>query len=859
MMTKKSSLKILFAVIAVCAFVLSGVFAVQRGPLPAYAAEEGAVSGSAESVSGAVELSDFTMEVGAEVRKSAPVGLRFKTTVSAADLARLPVGAQFGTLLLPAEYAESKGELTAETEGVLDVPALRWYRIDGDTYTYTAVLIGNDGYGLEEEFYGVEITARAYVTYTDSNGEKHTNYAESAQTRSAAYVASAALANKETDDENVLLGIVDAVVDTFGCDDTSLVLTVGETVIPQFTGTEGLVVGFDPADTDVVDIENGAIVGVAPGNAVVTARLGSSAVTLHVTVEEQDVTAPVIERASGEISLAAGSRVALSEEGLGLSVEESGEYTLSYRVFKTLGGATAAREEMQVSDGFAVEAGYFYEIYITATDDAENESGSYVLVKDENLIMLSFENGMTLGEYRLVFEDAEENGNHFLKIVGADDYVGPQLIFSDEVVPEGAYEVYVSFGTDHWAGAGAEWFLESESGVLLSSGGRYRLPTTIANSAADVSESLCWMKTVRADGTINAGNYVTLDNIVLVPAENPQFTMETEFDLTDKTNGLALTAEGLGITACKDQLGNVLTPEIISVSAVTETGSFVLDKAWGDTITESELADGVYTIELSATDVWGNTSIATITVQVGNKDLIAPAIEKASGEISLAAGGTVTLSEEGLGLSVEERGEYTLSYQVYKTLGGGTAAREEMPVSDSFAVEAGYFYEIYITATDEAGNEGKSYVLVKDESLLMLSFENNPDLAEILFGTYNFKYTTEQDEWGNTSLIWQTEISANWESDFIISLPEMEGSAYNVYFNYGTKGTQATEWLMQSGQNTGTIISMGMSGRDLAATNLGDHPNAGTQVWLRFTVNPEQLIGTDMRMVFDNVVLVSAA
>ena len=110
-MAKSKMRNVLLVLAFVFAAALCGAALLWQSP--ARASAEGdvpAVTGQAESVEGAVTLSDFAMKTGAEVRKSGIVGLRFTTNVSAADLALLPDNAVFGTLLLPETYLD--GELT---------------------------------------------------------------------------------------------------------------------------------------------------------------------------------------------------------------------------------------------------------------------------------------------------------------------------------------------------------------------------------------------------------------------------------------------------------------------------------------------------------------------------------------------------------------------------------------------------------------------------------------------------------------------------------------------------------------------------------------------------------------------------
>ena len=306
----KSKLRGLTLILAfLCAAALSLAFAFGTGTERAFAETSVAaedVTGQKDSVEGAVTLSAFTMEEGAEVRKSGIVGLRFKTNVSAADLAELPNNAVFGTLLLPAEYLGAE-ELTIDTEKVLNVSAERWFSVEDDVYTYTAVLIGNNGQGLEESFYGVDIVARAYVSYEDASGTSHIAYADEAQTRSAAYVASAALANGESDEEGVLANIAGTVAKDFASAETNISVKAGETYKPQFTGDNGLVIRYETADPEIAMVENGEIKGVAEGSTTVTASIGTAEVVFNVevtvtTLESETTAYDLIYNSDGEKS-----------------------------------------------------------------------------------------------------------------------------------------------------------------------------------------------------------------------------------------------------------------------------------------------------------------------------------------------------------------------------------------------------------------------------------------------------------------------------------------------------------------------------------------------------------------------------
>ena len=558
----------------------------------------------------------------------------------------------------------------------------------------------------------------------------------------------------------------------------------------------------------------------------------------------------------------------LSADGAAALAEE--KFDIRYTVVKLSGTErTVLCDDVPYAEipELTTDAVTLYEVSAVAVNRQNEEDirYGYATYASEDVISMTFnDDGMTGAKsFYANISLGGENGNTEVIYDASSAREGyySELILTPPDYAEVPYDVYFDLhcvGKTHTEG---EWIVQlgwNEGEIVTCSSQITRHKMRLSPHPTD-GNGLWALFTVYGE-KFKAGCRLVFDNFVFAPVAEPVLTLNAEaVALPDLSKEITLDAETLGIAVSEDVFGNPLTPSISSVSYFN--GSVTLDKTeempFGKTFSANKLAEGQYTVTLSLKDKWGNTTSKSVVLQCGTSDFIAPVIERASGEISLAAGSTVTLSEEGLGLTVEESGEYTLSYRVYKTLGGGTAAREEMQVSDSFAVEAGYFYEIYITATDESGNEGKSYVLAKDENLMMLSFENDPDLAEIFANSYNFVYTAETDEWGNTRLVWNVEISGRYETDIVIDLAELSTGEGTVYFTYETQGNDATEWLMQTGEGTGTIIVMGDSGRESSVTI--EHTGyEGAQIWWRFTVNPGQLMGKDMRMVFDNIVIVSA-
>ena len=243
------------------------------------------VTGTAtEAVTGEVSLSSFTMNPGASVRIKEPAGLRFMTNISSEDLAKLPTNAQFGTLIIPSNKID--GALTLATQYTSKGTVDKWSeRSTEDVYKYNSVLKFPT---TASSFYGREMTARSYVTYTDSLGDTYTLYASASQSYSMAYVASCDLADGLT--ESLLKEICDTVVGSDGLQwQTSCnSLQVGQSVQIAHDATDSsgklLKAIYASNDACVSVNEDGVLVGVSKGTATITATVGSYSATMQITV-----------------------------------------------------------------------------------------------------------------------------------------------------------------------------------------------------------------------------------------------------------------------------------------------------------------------------------------------------------------------------------------------------------------------------------------------------------------------------------------------------------------------------------------------------------------------------------------------
>lgn len=212
----------------------------------------------------------FAMETGAEIRLEEPSGLRFITKVDQAFIDGL-------------EEANPEAEITFGTEIVpagredvdpLDIPQTVWAEESTETVKcFKAVLTK-----IPDTQYLTKLTATAYYAV---DGAK--TYVSNPQTRSVAYVASAALAAGQEDP--VYTSIVDKAVPAISLGE-DFSLNVGGEKTLAVTGGEDLVVKFSTDNDAVATVdENGVVRAVGAGTANITATLGSRTDSVSVTVE----------------------------------------------------------------------------------------------------------------------------------------------------------------------------------------------------------------------------------------------------------------------------------------------------------------------------------------------------------------------------------------------------------------------------------------------------------------------------------------------------------------------------------------------------------------------------------------------
>ncbi len=229
-MTKRIKLFLVSAM--VCLMAVSAVFLTLN--VRTTKANEQPLTGSKAQaeVTAEVELSTFAVTDSASIRTESPKGIRFLTSISKEEVAKLPNNAVFGTLMIPTELLDG-AELTIDTQKAANAQ-VKVYGENGDNYEYLTALVGNknndgDFEDFSSDFYTKEITARSYVTYTYGEGTTFTDYSN-AVSWSVAQTAGNLLAKKygelQAEQITYLKGVVDATkVDAYNEENTPVILT----------------------------------------------------------------------------------------------------------------------------------------------------------------------------------------------------------------------------------------------------------------------------------------------------------------------------------------------------------------------------------------------------------------------------------------------------------------------------------------------------------------------------------------------------------------------------------------------------------------------------------------------------------
>lgn len=220
-------------------------------------------------------------------------GIRFQSLIKKTYYDGLAEGKKTGIAIIPADLLQ--GELNQETDKAMLLYAAAQAHDDekyAGYYVYNYALTD-----IPETSFGRKITARAFV----KNGEEYI-WADNVQSRSLAYVASAALqadskgeAKYTADQKTALNGYIDGAINDLAYTAYQNELKTGETKTAGFTFTakyaeddvSDLKVIYKSDNTKAVTIEDGVLNAVGSGYAHVDAKLGGKTKRIRVYVTEK--------------------------------------------------------------------------------------------------------------------------------------------------------------------------------------------------------------------------------------------------------------------------------------------------------------------------------------------------------------------------------------------------------------------------------------------------------------------------------------------------------------------------------------------------------------------------------------------
>ncbi len=222
---------------------------------------------------------NFAMTDGMSIRKDEYRGLRFETSIDS-DF-RVALEEKYS----PEEYVYEFGTLLTVGEKQTIAPIKQWKNTDETVYTMVV-------YEIPESDYATEISAKGYVTvYAQADIDKetaiYTQYTSNEVSRSAAYVAAAALNAGEIDENNALINYLKPVA-------KGITLSESKVTLSALNETKTLAATTQPADykavwsssnDGIVSVnKNGVITAKDYGKATITAKFGDYTATCEVSV-----------------------------------------------------------------------------------------------------------------------------------------------------------------------------------------------------------------------------------------------------------------------------------------------------------------------------------------------------------------------------------------------------------------------------------------------------------------------------------------------------------------------------------------------------------------------------------------------
>ena len=393
----------------------------------------------------AVEGANVAMVDGASVKING-TGIRFQSLIKKTYYDGLAEGKKTGIAIIPADLLQ--GELNQSTDKAMLLYAAAQAHDDekyAGYYVYNYALTD-----IPETSFGRKMTARAFV----KNGEEYI-WADNVQSRSLAYVASAALqadsmGEVEYDDSqrNVLKGYINSSVDSIAVSAYTQTITVGTTenavglkITPKYATDDlsDLKVVYTSDNTDAVSSMGDELVANKAGFARVTAKLGAKAAIIRVFSNETTyILSAVAESQAIEYSLPTGCTAELflndstplgSVDNIVIPDTIKGDktqhkmYAAGSSVKLVISGDGASkltRPSISIATA-SISSLDDWKKYIWSTDAAAKVSGYYVLTNDieqgGEAFNLTGERSVGNG-----FVGTVDGGNHSISLSGSNGF-----------------------------------------------------------------------------------------------------------------------------------------------------------------------------------------------------------------------------------------------------------------------------------------------------------------------------------------------------------------------------------------------------------------------------------------------------
>ena len=458
----------------------------------------------------------------------------------------------------------------------------------------------------------------------------------------------------------------------------------------------------------------------------------------QISVAVPDISAPVFGTYSELNKVNNGVEITLGEKSIQgyLTASDFTGYNLTYRVIKY--GARGAEELGANATSFTVQGGEYYEVFVTAIDTsaAQNTSRAYLVfaaadIADrlDTLKDGSLDTANNVSDYIIAGQkvlslcyttddsikyEQDAFGNKAIKM--------KSLIEPNATSQNSRFQIIFAYDNTTKPNINVRFVVRLETSLKNLSGDLFTIEG-VTITANDIGKNFVVSKKLDAWDPIvgniayplnvthsaiqNKDVWVVFDNIeIFATPAAPTVTAQSETVKKDSGETLTFTAAALGVSGA-DAFGN----ELASFKVTAVTFNDEVNSAYVDGYALTNAPDGTYKVTFTATDRYGLTTAKTIAVIVGE---LPPDITVTNIDNYVSAGTAIALGNSGITdyVTVTARGGGTasVSYRVVKN------GAEEMSVGGSLTVEAGAYYEVYITATEGTASS-RSYILFADSSL----------------------------------------------------------------------------------------------------------------------------------------------